>query len=131
MKHMVFAALYLVLTWTTITAQAQVPADAVWIDVRTPGEFQQGHLQQAILIPFDGIEAGVAALGLARDTPIYLYCASGGRAGVAKRRLESEGYSSVTNVGGLEDARRLATRATACTDRTPTSGQSAGPDDCS
>ena len=89
-------------------AWAEVPADAVWIDVRSPTEYASGHLQQATLIPFDGIEAGVARLQLSKDTPIYLYCAVGGRAEKAKQRLEALDYTNVTNVGGLEDARKLA-----------------------
>ena len=89
-------------------AWAEVPPDAVWIDVRSPTEFASGHLQQATLIPFDGIEAGVAQLQLSKDTPIYLYCGSGGRAEVAKNRLDAIDYTNVTNVGGLEDARKLA-----------------------
>jgi len=89
-------------------SRAEVPADAVWIDVRTPDEYAQGHLEQALLIPFDGIEAGVARLKLPKDAPIYLYCAVGGRAGQAKARLDAVGYTNVTNAGGLADARRLA-----------------------
>jgi phage shock protein E len=92
-------------------AYAQLPADAVWIDVRSPEEFAQGHLIDATLIPHDGIEAGIADLELDSDTPIYLYCRSGGRAGKAKERLEALGFSNVTNVGGLQDARALATES--------------------
>jgi phage shock protein E len=89
-------------------ALAEVPAEAVWIDVRTPSEYAQGHLPQARLIPFDGIEAGTAGLHLAKDTPIYLYCAAGGRAEKARQSLVAAGYTNVTNAGGIEDARRLA-----------------------
>lgn len=88
--------------------RAEVPADSVWIDVRTPAEYQRGHLEEAQLIPFDGIEVGVAGLKLDRDTPIYLYCAVGGRAEKARQSLLAAGYSNVTNAGGLEDARKLA-----------------------
>ena len=89
------------------TASAEIPANAVWIDVRTHSEFAQGHLPQATHIPYDGIEKGIAALKLPKDTPIYLYCASGGRAGAAKQRLEAIDYTEVTNVGGLADAQTL------------------------
>jgi phage shock protein E len=89
-------------------AWAEVPLDAVWIDVRSPTEYASGHVQQATLIPFDGIEAGVAQLQLSKDTPIYLYCAVGGRAEVAKKRLEALDYTNVTNAGGLDEARKLA-----------------------
>ena len=93
--------------WGALPGRAEVPAKAVWIDVRTPTEYASGHLQQAVLIPFDGIEAGVARLQLAKDTPIYLYCAVGGRAGKAKQRQDALDYTNVTNVGGLADARAL------------------------
>jgi phage shock protein E len=88
--------------------RAEVPADAVWIDVRTPAEYAGGHLQQARLIPFDGIQAGVAGLHLAKDAPIYLYCAVGGRAEKARQTLLTLGYTNVTNAGGLDNARQLA-----------------------
>ena len=88
--------------------RAEVPADSVWIDVRSPAEYQRGHLEEARLIPFDGIEVGVAGLQLAKNTPIYLYCAVGGRAEKARQSLLAAGYSNVTNAGGLEDARKLA-----------------------
>lgn len=92
-------------------AVAQLPDDAVWIDVRSTEEHARGHLEDATLIPHDDIEDGVAALELDSDTPIYLYCRSGGRAGVAKERLEALGFTNVTNVGGLEAARQLAAEA--------------------
>lgn len=87
--------------------RAQVPAGTVWIDVRTPAEYAEGHLEQARLIPFDRIEAGVAGLHLPKDTPIYLYCASGGRSEKARQSLLRQGYTNVTNAGGLAQARQL------------------------
>ena len=41
-----------------------------------------------------------------KNTEIVLYCAAGGRSGVAKMQLESMGYTHVRNAGGIEDARR-------------------------
>lgn len=86
---------------------SNIPENAVWIDVRTPKEFNSGHVPAAHSIPFDRIEAGVAELKLAKDTPIYLYCAVGGRAAIAKKKLDALGYGQVTNVGGLKDAQGL------------------------
>jgi phage shock protein E len=88
-------------------AYAELPADAVWIDVRTADEFASGHLEGAHNIPYEGIEAGVAALGLEPDTPIYLYCRSGRRSGIATETLSAKGFNSLTNAGGLEGARAL------------------------
>ena len=99
--------LCLSLAAASLWAENGVPQDAVWIDVRSPQEYASGHLPGATLIPFDGIEVGVSRLGLAKDTPIYLYCAVGGRAEVARQRLLAMDFRNVSNVGGLGDARRL------------------------
>ncbi len=85
-----------------VGAEATEP---VWIDVRSPAEYAREHLEGTRLVPFDGIEKGVRQLRLDKDTPIYLFCASGGRSELARERLEARGYTRVVNVGGLEDAR--------------------------
>lgn len=82
---------------------AQVPgapkARAVWIDVRTPREFEAGHLPGAILIPFDRIQAQIASVVPDKATPIMLYCRSGSRAEVAREVLLGMGYTQVENRG--------------------------------
>ncbi|MEM1112352.1 MAG: rhodanese-like domain-containing protein [Pseudomonadota bacterium] len=93
---------------STLKAFAEVPADAVWIDVRTAQEFNAGHVAGAVRIPWGGIEKGVAELGLEKDRPIYLYCGAGGRAGRAQETLQAAGYTATVNAGGLDDARQLA-----------------------
>ncbi len=86
---------------------APPPVDAVWFDVRSAEEYAGGHIKEASHISHEAILAGVSAQGLAKDTPIYLYCGSGYRAGVAKDALEAQHYTNVINVGGLGDARAL------------------------
>lgn len=107
MKNLIKVLLSVVALYA-IALRAEVPADAVWIDVRSSAEFASGHLEGAHHIPWDSIETGVAALKLDRDRPIYLYCAAGGRAEQARQRLAAQGYTAVTNAGGLEQARQLA-----------------------
>ena len=80
--------------------------------MRTPREFNEQHLPQAVNIPYEEIAAGVSALQTDLDTPIYLYCGSGGRSEVAKQALERKGYTQVTNVGGLGDALQLTGQKT-------------------
>ena len=108
MRHVAICGAILLWLFNASAAQAQLPAGAVWIDVRTPAEYASGHLPQAQLIPFDSIEVGVAKLGLAKGTPIYLYCAVGGRSEKARQSLLAQGYTNVTNLGGLDDARQFA-----------------------
>lgn len=98
-------------------ACASHAAEPLWIDVRSAGEYEQGHLEGAILIPHGEIEQGVAALDIDRDTTLYLYCRSGNRSGKAKARLEAAGYTRVINVGGLEDARSFSRQLLACAEQ--------------
>ncbi len=84
------------------TVHAKIKAGALVVDVRTPAEFASGAYQGAINIPLDQVEKRLADLG-DRKRPIVLYCRSGHRAGQAKAILEKNGFSDVTNGGGLKD----------------------------
>tara|TARA_Y100000815_G_C13185719_1_gene441008 strand:- start:14 stop:334 length:321 start_codon:yes stop_codon:yes gene_type:complete len=92
----------LVMLFTSALVFASEP---VWLDVRSEGEFNSGHLDAATNVPHGEITAKISALVEDKDTPIYLYCRSGNRAGIAQKALEAEGYTNITNVGGLSDAR--------------------------
>jgi rhodanese-related sulfurtransferase len=71
---------------------------AVIIDVRTKGEYQQGHINESQNIPLDMLPSHLTKLN--KDTTIITCCASGMRSGQAKRMLQSNGFSSVYNGGG-------------------------------
>ncbi len=74
----------------------------VLIDVRTPGEFADGHLAGATRIAYEDIGAQIGALVPDKDTPIVLYCRSGRRSGIARQTLLDLGYRQVINAGGFE-----------------------------
>ena len=101
-------ALAIVFSFACSSDTETPPNDVVWIDVRSSEEYVEEHLENATLIPHNAIVEGVTALGLSKDTPIYLYCHSGGRAEQAKRALENQNYTHVNNVGSLANARSLA-----------------------
>ncbi|KAG9200131.1 hypothetical protein G6514_007609 [Epicoccum nigrum] len=92
------------------------------IDVRSPAEFSTGPLVSdiapAVNIEYTAIDAlaDVYAqqqqVAVSRDDHITLYCRSGRRSGIAKRRLEELGYTCVRDIGGLEEARRVLDRET-------------------
>ena len=73
----------------------------VWIDVRSDEEYQEQHIEGAINIEYTEILEGVAALD--KDTEILLYCGSGRRAGIALEALEAEGFTNLTNMGGISE----------------------------
>lgn len=86
------------------TAQQVVAAGAVVIDVRTPAEYQAGHIPGARLIPFDQIAARAAELP-PRDRPVLLYCRTGRRTGLAAAALAQLGYTAVYDLQGLSNWR--------------------------
>ena len=87
--------------------------DAPILDVRTPGEFSQGHLVGAknLDIMGDDFLEGVERLGLDREAPVYLYCRSGNRSGTAARLLRENGYTRAYNVGAFEELARAGAPA--------------------
>jgi phage shock protein E len=78
--------------------------DAPLLDVRTAAEFEEAHIESAgnVDILRDDFVKQVAALGIAADRPVYLYCRSGNRSGRAARLLRQRGYRAF-NVGALDD----------------------------
>jgi phage shock protein E len=70
---------------------------AVIIDVRTKGEYQNGHLKNAMNIPLDTLSANLAKLD--KNKPIITCCASGMRSASAKSILKSNGFTEVHNGG--------------------------------
>ena len=82
---------------------ADVPADSVIVDVRSPGEFQMGHVQGALLLPLSDLMGGAPVPFEDKDTPIVVYCASGGRSSMAQALLTQMGYSRVTNGGSPQE----------------------------
>ncbi len=77
---------------------------AVLFDVREKSEWDQGHLQDAKLLPLSGLQAGPKLLeGLPKDQPIYLHCRSGGRCVQAAEILRKQGYDARPLKEGYQD----------------------------
>ena len=79
--------------------------NAVLLDVRTPEEHKTGYLEGAILLPLAELESKIAGKVPVKNTPIYIYCRSGRRSGIAVEKLKAMGYTDLHNLGGLKDAR--------------------------
>lgn len=74
------------------------------IDVRTPGEFAEGHIQGAVNIPLDDLRESLDRIPA--DKPIVLYCGVGLRGYLASNILRQRGYSDVRNlIGGIKTYR--------------------------
>ena len=70
------------------------------LDVRTQGEYSQGHLERAVLIPVQQLPARMSELPTDKKTQILVYCAMGGRSAVATALLKTKGYEQVHDLAG-------------------------------
>ena len=71
---------------------------AILLDVRSPQEYAEGHLKNAILLPFYEIEKNYNNILPNKLQPIIVYCSSGYRSQKAKIKLEKLGYMKVYNL---------------------------------
>ncbi|MFK7926851.1 MAG: rhodanese-like domain-containing protein [Myxococcota bacterium] len=82
---------------------------ALLLDVRSPSEFADGHVEGARNVPVDAVQSAIDSLG-EKTQPIVVYCRSGARSAQAARLLMAAGYSDVVN-GGSVSAVRSAKQA--------------------
>lgn len=83
-------------------------SDVLLIDVRESSEHEQGHLQGAHLVPRGILEAAAdrnypqrdELLSGARERPVVLYCATGGRSAMAALTLQMMGFQRVYSLAG-------------------------------
>lgn len=83
--------------------------DALLLDVRTQAEWEQdGHLENATLIPHTELESRESELSSDKDALILLYCRSGNRSQDAAQTLLDMGFTNVmeleTGINGWKDA---------------------------
>lgn len=74
--------------------------DAILLDVRTRDEYKQGRIPESRNLPLQEI-ADALTLIPDQNTPLFVYCYSGARSRQAVSMLQSMGYTSVKNLGGI------------------------------
>ena len=77
--------------------------DFVILDTREQDEFDGGHIEGAILIPYTEIEKVAESVIADKDKLILVYCRSGRRSKIAAESLISLGYTNVKEFGGIID----------------------------
>lgn len=75
-------------------------AREVVLDIRTPDEYNDGHLANAVLIDFYEPDFRDMISGLDRDEDYVLYCRSGNRSAEAAKIMRELGFNSVDEVDG-------------------------------
>ncbi len=74
--------------------------DAVVVDVRTDGEFSQGHIVNAVNIPQKSVEEQLTKLNKYRNKPIIMACRTGQVASGVGSKLRKNGFEQVYNLAG-------------------------------
>lgn len=77
--------------------------DVTLVDVRTPAEHAQGHVEGALLIDWYDPACEQRLAELPRDGTYLLYCRSGNRSGRAASMMTALGFEQVWNAGGFRD----------------------------
>ena len=76
----------------------------VIVDVRTPGEYAQGHVDGAINIDVEGAGFDDEIAKLDKNATYAVYCHSGRRSGLATDAMAKAGFTHVYNLqGGISD----------------------------
>ena len=93
---------------TPINFAELVKKGAIILDVRTKGEYLNGHVKGSVNIPLDTLNSKLSLLN--KSKPIITCCASGMRSASAKQLLKSKGYTEVHNGGGWSSLQRKLMR---------------------
>ncbi len=83
---------------------------SVIIDVRTEAEWAAGHLEGAVLIPYERIGNEISKVVTDKKDTVYLYCRTGRRTGIAYETLKKAGYENLINLESVENASKVLNR---------------------
>jgi rhodanese-related sulfurtransferase len=74
--------------------------DVVVLDVRTPEEFQSGHIAGAKNVDFQDDKFAEQLAGLDKNAPYVLHCAAGGRSTRALKKMNELGFKTIYHMNG-------------------------------
>ena len=74
--------------------------DVQLVDVRTPEEYQEGHLKNALNYNINGSDFDNQLSKLDKTKPVMVYCLGGGRSAEAAEIMEKKGFIEVYNMQG-------------------------------
>jgi thioredoxin 1 len=94
------------LSATEFASKVNEVPNAVIIDVRTPGEFDLGHLINALNYNWNGDSFEQQISQLDKSKPVFVYCLSGGRSAAAVSKLKANSFEVVYELeGGIKNWR--------------------------
>lgn len=89
--------------------EAQSKEGSIFLDVRTPEEYEEGHLEHSLNLPLHELKK-IDTLISDKDAYVYVYCLSGARSKRSAALMGHMGYTHVTDMGGIMGADVKLTR---------------------
>ena len=74
------------------------------VDVRSPEEYQEGHLKDAVNMHVYDKKFEQYIETLDKEAPVYVYCKAGGRSAEAVQVMKEKGFNSIVELDGGMDA---------------------------
>lgn len=96
-------AVYVNITGEEAKEIMDTESDYVILDVREQDEYDEGHIEGAVLIPHGEISEKAEEIIPDKNTLILVYCRSGRRSKIASEELVKLGYTNIKEFGGIID----------------------------
>jgi thioredoxin 1 len=74
--------------------------DAILLDVRTPDEFSEAHIQNATNTDWNSADFKTQVAQLDKSKPVFVYCLRGGRSSSSVEFLQANGFQHVYELEG-------------------------------
>jgi rhodanese-related sulfurtransferase len=88
------------------TVKDDINSGGQLIDVRTPAEYADGHIDGAVNLSLQNIQSG-ALPSAQKDKPVYVYCRSGNRSSEATVLLKAAGYQNIIDLGAITQVQSI------------------------
>ena len=98
------AATFVLAACAPVSEPIKVGSETIVIDVRTPSEYSEGHLEGAVNIDVQDANFGTILGQLPTDGNYVVYCRSGNRSAKAVEIMKASGFTNVVDAGGVNDA---------------------------
>lgn len=84
--------------------ELMINENAILVDVRSEEEYNEGHIDGALLLPVDSINEDSASEVIeSKDSTVIVYCRSGSRSSQALQILNGLGYENVYDLGAMSN----------------------------
>ena len=84
-------------------AMMEEEEDYLILDVRTPEEYEEAHIPEAVNVPNETIGTEEIPELPDKEQLIFVYCRSGNRSKQASQKLADLGYTNIIEFGGIND----------------------------